>query len=322
METAWTLDRLVRLTMEKNTIKYDCLLLLTAFIWGFGFVAQRSGMEYIGPYLFNGIRFALGSFVLIPLLFKEVKKPIQQSPDFAPINNGMKFLAGIFAGIILFSAASFQQVGLVYTTAGNAGFITGLYVIIVPILGIFLGTRPGPGNWTGAILASFGLYLLCIKGSFSTSFGDILQLAGAFLWAIHVLFIGWISPRSSPILTAFMQFATCSVFSLVTAFYLEDISIVSIFNASIPLIYGGALSVGVGYTLQVVAQTKSKPTHAAIILSLEGAFAALGGWLILGEVLSPRGIAGCCLMLSGMIISQLWALLQVWVNERHSKKNI
>jgi drug/metabolite transporter (DMT)-like permease len=198
---------------------------------------------------------------------------------------------------------------LVYTTAGKAGFITGLYVIIVPLLGLFWRQQPKIGTWLGAFLAAIGLYFLSVTEEFTIELGDLLVLIGAFFWAAHVLIIGWLSPRINPIKLAFSQYVACSILSLITACVIEDITMLSIFQAAIPILYGGLLSVGVAYTLQVVAQRDAHPAHAAILMSLEAVFAAIGGWLILGEIISARGLFGCGLMLSGMLLSQLWDLM-------------
>ena len=294
--------------MNITTLKSDALLLLTAIIWGFAFVAQRVGMEYVGPFTFNGVRFALGSFVLVPLILRNRKNQHANRKALTREQSKTVIFGGGILGLTLFAAASLQQVGLVYTTAGNAGFITGLYVVIVPILGLFWRHQSHAGTWIGAILAATGLYLLSITDQFTISFGDLLELCGAFLWAGHVLIIGWLSPKMDSLKLACTQFAACSVLSLITAFLVEQIVVKSIFQAAIPILYGGVLSVGVAYTLQVVAQQKAHPAHAAILLSLEAVFAAFGGWLILSETLTLRGIIGCSLMLSGMLLSQLWGI--------------
>ncbi len=292
--------------MDIQTLKSDFLLLITAIIWGFAFVAQRVGMDYIGPFTFNGVRFALGSLSLLPLLIINLKRRTA-TENILPTENIRVIILGVsLTGIILFMGASLQQIGLVYTTAGKAGFITGLYVIIVPILGLFGKRRPDVGSWSGAFLAAVGLYLLSITGKFTISFGDLLELLGAFFWAGHVLIIGWLSPIIKPIKLAFFQYTTCSILSLITAFFVEVVTLRGIFQTSIPILYSGLLSVGVAYTLQVVAQRDAHPTHVAILLSLEAVFAAIGGWLILREILSLRGIIGCTLMLSGIILAQLW----------------
>jgi len=291
---------------SSEPLKSDSLLLFTAVIWGFAFVAQRVGMEYVGPFGFNGVRFALGCLVLLPFLFRNGMR----DGDASPCDPGSFSLpslgGGLLAGLVLFCGASFQQVALVYTTAGNAGFITGLYVVLVPIIGIALGHRTHAGTWLGAALAAVGLYLLSVVEPFTISPGDLLVLIGAFFWAAHVHIIGWLSPRQDPLKIAFLQFAACAVLSLVTSTAIEHNTVGRYWSATIPILYGGVMSVGVAYTLQVVAQKKAKPAHAAIILSLEAVFAAIGGWLVLGETLTPRAITGCILMLCGMLISQLW----------------
>jgi drug/metabolite transporter (DMT)-like permease len=281
--------------------KSDVYLLLAAAIWGFAFVAQRMGMDHVGPFTFNGIRFALGALVALPLIFWiEKKQPTNSS-------TGKKYLwGGLLAGIFLFMGASFQQVGIVSTTAGNAGFITGLYVVLVPIFGLFLGQRTSPGTAVGAILAFTGLYLLSVTDNISMSSGDFLVLIGAFFWAGHVLIIGHLSRGINSGKLAFIQYSICAAFSLAIAIAFETITSPGIQAAAIPLLYGGLVSVGIAYTLQIVGQKRARPSHAAIILSLEAAFAAFGGWLILGEAIPPRGLIGAGLMLAGMFISGIW----------------
>lgn len=290
--------------MDKKIFRSNGLLVLTAAIWGLAFVAQRAGMEHVGPFTYNGIRFALGSLSLIPLLFLIRKQ--EQKYNFSLAGAKTVFFSGLMLGLVLFTAASLQQVGLVYTTAGNAGFITGLYVVLVPILGLLWKQASDSGTWIGAGLAAVGLYFLSVTDSFSIAFGDLLELAGAFFWAGHVLLIAWLSPKINPIRLSFVQFVICSVLSLLTAFVFEEISLQGILDAAVPILYGGFCSVGIAYTLQVVAQKYAKPAHAAIILSMESPFAAIGGWLILNEILSGRSLFGCALMLAGMLISQLW----------------
>jgi drug/metabolite transporter (DMT)-like permease len=289
-----------------RTLKPDGLLLLAAFIWGFAFVAQRLGMKHVGPFGFNGVRFALGCLVLLPLLFRNgVRRNDPSSGHFGLFSNP-SFGGGLLAGLVLFCGASFQQAALVYTTAGKAGFITGLYVVLVPVIGIALGHRTHAGTWIGTLLAAVGLYLLSVTAQLTFAPGDLLVLVGAFFWAGHVLLIGWLSPRQDPLKLAFVQYAACAILSLIVSAALEPTAVGGYLSAAIPILYGGVLSVGVAYTLQVVAQKEAKPAHAAIILSLETVFAALGGWLILGEILTPRGILGCALMFCGMLASQLW----------------
>jgi drug/metabolite transporter (DMT)-like permease len=293
--------------MNDSTLKSDLLLLLTAAIWGFAFVAQRVGMEHVGPFTFNGIRFALGSLSLVPLLFWRLNgkpSPLPSAEGF-----GTALRGGCIAGLFLFTGASLQQVGLVYTTAGNAGFITGLYVVIVPLIGLLFRQRSTAGAWLGAGLAAVGLYFLSVTDQFTIAWGDFLELLGAFFWAGHVLVIGHFSPRVSAIRLAITQFAICSILSLSTASVVETIRLANVLQAAVPILYGGLASVGIAYTLQVVAQKNAHPAHAAILLSLEAVFAAVGGWLMLNETLSFRGFFGCTLMLAGMLLSQLWGLI-------------
>ena len=290
--------------MTFKGLKSDGLLLLAAAIWGFAFVAQRVGMDYVGPFTFNGVRFALGSLSLVPLLVAGRKRPTPSESAPPHIRTKSLLLLGGLAGIVLFAGASLQQIGIVYTTAGKAGFITGLYVILVPILGLFWRQRPGAWTWFGALCAAAGLYLLSITGRLSISPGDLLVLWGACFWAGHVLIVGWLSPKLGPVRLAFLQFVTCSLLSLLTAVFTEPIALQGICDAAIPILYGGLLSVGVAYTLQVVAQRSAPPAHAAIILSLEAVFAALGGRLILSEALSSRELLGCAFMLVGILVSQ------------------
>ncbi len=294
--------------MHRDTVKSDLLLLLAAAIWGFAFVAQRIGMDYIGPFTFNGIRFALGALSLVPLaLYNRNRPPTTVRTAFK--SRAAFLYGGLLAGTVLFAGASLQQVGLIYTTAGKAGFITGLYVVIVPILGLLGGQRTDAGTWLGALVAVWGLYLLSIKSeSFHISIGDLLEIIGAVFWSLHVIVIGWLSPRTDTVRLAITQFVVCSLLSLGTALAIETVSWAAIGQAAIPILYGGLLSVGVAYTLQVVVQRRAHPSHAAIILSLEAVFAALGGWVVLDETLSLRASLGCALMLTGMLLSQLWGL--------------
>jgi len=295
--------------MKKGTLKADLLLTLTAVIWGVAFVAQRAGMEYIGPYLFNGLRFALGSLSLIPfIVLMREKEGVQEPPR--GVSRKTLLFGSAGAGLILFGGASFQQVGIVYTTAGKAGFITGLYVILVPVISWKWGPKTSLGTWIGGVLAVVGLYFLSITGGFLIQWGDFLVLLSAFLWAAHVLWIGWLSPRMDSLILASTQFAVCSFLSLAVAFLKEPVFLDSILRASAPILYGGLGSVGVAYTLQVIAQKEAHPAHASIILSMEGVFAVLGGWILLKESMSSRALFGCFLMLLGMIISQIWNYLK------------
>ncbi|MDS4040007.1 MAG: DMT family transporter [Candidatus Competibacter sp.] len=288
--------------LPSKTLKAELLLLLAAVIWGFAFVAQRVGMEHVGPFTYNGIRFVLGALSLLPLLWLGRRSAAPVGPGgWRSILGG-----GLLAGSILFAGASLQQVGIVHTTAGKAGFITGLYVVIVPVLGLLWGHRTPWSTWAGAALAVAGLYLLTLTDELTLAEGDRLVLFGALFWAGHVLVIGWLSGRRvEPVLLACLQFIVCAVLSLAVAVATEPITASGLWGGALPILYGGLLSVGVAYTLQVVAQRDAPPAHAAIILSLETGFAALGGWLLLNENLSGRGLIGCALMFAGMLLSQL-----------------
>jgi len=316
---------------RSSTIRSDLLLLLAAIIWGFAFVAQRMGMEHIGPFLFNGIRFALGAATLLFVvkvkgLFEDKTvrlydgKTVRLYEDktvrlydgktvrrvkLPTADRQLPTASGILLGLILFAGATFQQAGIVYTTAGNAGFITGLYVILVPAFGMFIGQKARANLWGGAILAAFGLYLLSVTESFTISKGDVLVLTGAVFWAVHVLYTGWLSPRTAVMRLAITQYTVCAALSLIAALLFESNTLKGIYSAIIPLLYGGLLSVGVAFTLQIIGQKKAPPAHTAIILSLEAVFAVIGGLLILSETMTDRKWIGCAMMLAGMVLAQV-----------------
>ena len=286
-------------------IKSVFILLLTAAIWGFAFVAQRIGMDFLGAFTFNGIRFAMGSISLLPVIyFFNKKSKVENSAERVDADIKTTIKAGMIAGIVLYIAASLQQVGLIYTTAAKAGFITSLYIVLVPILGIFLKQKTRSTTWIGAVTAAVGLYFLSINENLTIEFGDLLQIIGAFFWAAHIQLIDKFVKNIDAIKLSSVQFATCSVLSLITAFIYEDVNMSGIIDAIVPLLYGGIMSAGVAYTLQAVGQRNAKPSHAAIALSMEAVFAAIGGILLLKETLPLRGYFGCALMLAGMLISQ------------------
>jgi drug/metabolite transporter (DMT)-like permease len=326
--------------MNKRALWADVLLLLTAGIWGFGFVAQRSGMEYVGPFAFNGIRFLLGSLSLLPLIAWRSRKGIPAGSQ--GIRNPVR--ASFLAGSCLFIAVTLQQLGIMFTTAGNAGFITGLYVVLTPILGIFLGKKTGPATWVGTIFTLTGLYFISAAGRLDRiNPGDVITAVSAVFWAFHVLLIDRLVQDTDPIVLSSGQFVFCGFYSLAAAFVVEPflggwvqalapelllsglfewkpfpalmaglfsgaIPAGSVSNAVIPLLYGGLGSVGIAYTLQVVAQRDAPPAHATIILCLEGSFAALGGVLLLSEPLGTWTVTGFILMLTGMVVSQ-WEVI-------------
>ncbi|MGL4206770.1 MAG: DMT family transporter [Aeromonadaceae bacterium] len=276
------------------------MLLLAAAIWGFGFVAQRLGLNFMEPFAFNGIRFLLGSCSLLPLIWWFSRRSEEGASSERSLTK-----AGLLAGSVLFIAATLQQVGLLYTTAAKAGFITGLYLILVPILGLLLKHSSGLTTWLGAGMALVGLYLLSINDDFSMSFGDMLQFIGALFWAVHILLIDHYSGRVSPLKLSAVQFAVCGLLSLGVSLLIETPNLAGVLAGWQPILYAGLVSVGVAYTLQVVGQKSANPAHAAIILSLESVFAAVGGVWLLDETLSARAWVGCGLMLAGMLLSQI-----------------
>ncbi len=281
----------------------NLLLLITAIIWGFSFVAQRQGMEHLSPFTFNSARFAVGALSLIPIIFLTQRK--QKTAHLQPLFNKATIASGLCLGVPLFLGASLQQIGIVETTAGKAGFITGLYVIIVPLLGLLWHQKTRRGTWIGAVLAVIGMYFLSVTDGFSISKGDLLVLISALFWAIHVQLIAFLIQKFDALHLSLYQFFFCSLFSLLAAVQWETISISGFRGAALPVLYTGIFSVGIAYTLQIVAQQKTHPAHAAIILSLESVFAVLGGYYFLNEYISMRGLFGCSLMLAGMLLSQL-----------------
>jgi drug/metabolite transporter (DMT)-like permease len=302
--------------MNKQALRSDILLLLTSCIWGFAFVAQRSGMDYVGPFTFNGIRFLLGSLSLLPLIFyvrhEAAAGEGRAPPGASSTKAGVKriVLSSLAAGTCLFVAASLQQIGIIYTTAGHSGFITGLYVVLVPIFGVFLGRKTGLPTWVGAAFTLAGLYFLSAAGSGgAVNIGDSITAVSAIFWTFHVLLIDTLVKKVDPLMLSSGQFACCGIFSCIAAaLRLEPLAAAGLMRGIIPILYGGLASVGVAYTLQVVAQKDAPPAHASIILCLEGVFAAAAGALILSESLGRWTILGFALMFCGMIATQ-WDVL-------------
>ncbi len=286
----------------KDFLRADLLLLLVALVWGSAFVAQRLGMDHVGPFCFNAMRFAVGTLTLVPVIGWDRLRAMPRG----------ELSRGALLGFILFGAASLQQIGLVWTTAGKAGFITGLYVVLVPLLLALVWREASDWTiWASAALAIAGLFLLSLRldAAALTSLrlirGDAWVLASAVIWAVHVIAIGLIAPGRDPLRLALTQFAFCSLLSLPAALLLETSTWSGLVLAWPAVLYAGFLSIGLGYTGQVIAQRSAKSPHAAIILSLESAFAALFGWAILGEILSPQQLAGCGMMLISMLLAQL-----------------
>jgi drug/metabolite transporter (DMT)-like permease len=294
--------------MTGRSFRADLLLLLAALIWGCGFVAQRLGMDHVGPFLFTGVRFAIGAVVLLPLL--RIRKR-DRSVESKHGDTSSFWRASGLAGLVLFIAAAYQQTGLVTTTAGKAGFITGLYVVFVPLLERLIGRRLPLTMWAGAGLAAVGLFMLSDLtdlASLRAAPGDLFVLVCAICWACHVILLGHFAARMDPIRLAIGQFATASVLAMIAAVAFEPIVWADLVAAGWAILYSGVLSVGVAFTLQVVAQAKAPPAHVAILLSFEAVFAALAGWLYANEQLSGRELIGCGLMFAGIIVSQTASL--------------
>ncbi|MCL6270699.1 DMT family transporter [Sansalvadorimonas sp. 2012CJ34-2] len=283
--------------MNQRTIASDGLLMLAALIWGSAFVAQRLGMEFMEPWAFNACRFLIGAFSLVPLLLS------QRSAT--PLFTRTTLLGGMLLGFVLMIGAGLQQVGLVYTTAGKAAFITGLYLVMVPLFGLVIGQSTSRDTWTGICLALPGLALLTLGDNLTLNKGDILEMVGAIFWALHLMLIGWLAPRHNGIALAFVQFITCSLLSFMVAGVFESFELIQVKQAWGSLAFAGVMSVGVAYTLQIIAQKTAPVSHASIILSLETVFAVIAGYLFLNETLSGKALIGCALMLIGMIVSQL-----------------
>ena len=275
------------------------ILFIASIVWGFAFVAQRIGGD-IGTYTFNAIRFLLGSISILPVIFI-----FEKNSD--PIKSKASILPGILIGIVLFGASTFQQYGIVLTDyAGKSGFITDFYIILVPILGLFLKQRPSIQAWIGAIIALFGFYFLCMNNNqFTINFGDFLLFICAIIFSIQILAIDHYSKKVYPLQLSFYQFLTCSILSFICSFLFESVDMNSLKEATIPLLYGGIMSVGVGYTLQAVGQSMTDATSASIIMSSEAVFCSLGTALFLHEVMPLRSYFGCLLVFIGILLAQI-----------------
>jgi len=286
--------------MQNKKIRANLLLLLTAFIWGMAFVAQSRGMESLGPFLFNGVRSLIGGTVLLPVIAFMDKRNPSKAPTKWPL------FGGLCCGLALFIASALQQLGIMDSGAGKAGFITALYVVLVPVLGVFLGKKTTFVSWFSTGIALFGMFLLCMDGaSLTLARSDLLLLLCALVFAVHILIIDRFAPRVDCVRMACLQFYVSGVLSFVTALFVEEIRFTDIWSAIVPILYTGVLSSGVAYTLQIVAQKDTDPTSAALICSLESVFALLGGWLLMGESFSLRELIGCALTFGAIILSQL-----------------
>lgn len=290
----------------KQQIKSSLILLLTATIWGVAFVAQSVGMEYIGPFTFNAIRCVLGGLVLIPVILVLKKKKETGAENQEKEDKKTLWAGGIACGVILCIASNLQQFGIMEAGVGKSGFFTALYIVMIPVIGIFIGKRPGIKLWFCVALAVVGMYLLCMKdGSFTIERADIMLLLCALAFSFHILVVDYFSPKVDGVKMSCIQFFVCGVLSAVGMLFTETPDISNIQAAWLPLLYAGLLSCGVGYTLQIVGQKGINPVIASLIMSLESVISALAGWVILGQVLSPKEILGCVLMFVAIIITQI-----------------
>lgn len=298
--------------MENFKLKNSLFLLLTAAIWGFAFVAQSVGMNYIGPFSFNFLRNIIGGFVLIPCIWvnrqlKGNNKNNIMENVMEEDKNDLKTLVtgGICCGILLFLASNSQQIGIQYTSVGKAGFITALYIIIVPILGLFLNKKCGFLVWLSVIIALAGFYLLSVKDGFRLEKADSYLLVSAVLFSIHILVIDYFSPKTDGVRMSCIQFFVCGILSGIVMLFTENLSMKNIFEAWLPVLYAGVLSCGVAYTLQIVGQRDFNPTIASLILSLESVFSVIAGWIILNQELNSRELTGCGLIFCAIILAQI-----------------
>lgn len=290
----------------KQQIKSSLILLLTATIWGVAFVAQSVGMEYIGPFTFNAIRCVLGGMVLIPVILVLKKKKETGTENQEKEDKKTLWMGGIACGVILCIASNLQQFGIMEASVGKSGFFTALYIVMISVIGIFIGKRPGIKLWFCVALAVVGMYLLCMKdGSFTIERADIMLLLCALAFSFHILVVDYFSPKVDGVKMSCIQFFVCGVLSAVGMLFTETPDISNIQAAWLPLLYAGFLSCGVGYTLQIVGQKGINPVIASLIMSLESVISALAGWVILGQVLSPKEILGCVLMFVAIIITQI-----------------
>ena len=302
---------------QQTPLKNSLILLLTATIWGIAFVAQSEGGDAVGAFTFNSTRSLIGSLVLIPVIFLLNKITPKDNKSESGISSGNSssgnifsrnrtlILGGISCGICFFLASNFQQLGIMYTSVGKAGFITACYIVIVPILGLFIKKKCGPFIWAAVAMALVGLYLLCITDGFSIGKGDILVLICAFLFSLHILIIDYFSPKVDGVKMSCIQFFVCGVLSAIPALIFEHPQLSAFHGAWGAILYAGVMSCGVAYTLQIVGQKNMDPTVASLILSLESCISVLAGWIILGQKLSMREIIGCVVMFAAIVLAQL-----------------
>lgn len=282
------------------------LLTLTALIWGTAFVAQSLGMDYLGPFTFNGVRNYIAALALLPVIFflRRRQNPAQ-APGAAPNYRKTLWIGGVLCGLALGVASSLQQIGIQFTTVGKAGFLTALYIVIVPLLGLLFKKRVALPVWISVGIAAVGTYLLSIKEDFSIGTGDPFVILCAVGFSLHILLVDHFSPVVSGVELSCVQFLVAAVFSTVVAFLVETPRLEDILMSWGPILYTGLISSGVGYTLQIIGQKDTPPAVASLIMSLESVFAALSGWLILNQSMSPREALGCALVFAAVILAQI-----------------
>lgn len=289
-----------------KSLKGTLLLLLTAFIWGTAFVFQRVGMDFIEPFTFNGVRNFVGAFALVPVIFLLSKLNISSmGEESSKYSKYMYIPGGIACGVILFAASSLQQIGLQYTSAGKAGFLTALYMVLVPIAQIFMRKYAGMKVWICVIIATFGTYLLSVKEGFTIENGDIFVILCAIVFTFHIIVIDYFSPKADAVKMSCVQFLVCGIISIIFAFIFETPSWQKIADAIIPILYTGVMSSGVAYTLQIIGQRMSPAPIACIVMSLESVFALLTGAIFLSETLTTKESFGCVLVFIAVILSQI-----------------
>ena len=286
-------------------LKGTAMLLLAAMVWGAAFVAQSAGMDLVGPFTFQAIRQFIACLALLPVILLRDKAGADVNKPKNREENLRLWKSGAICGTLLFLACTFQQFGLLDTTPGKSGFLTALYVIMVPISGIFLKKALGINIWASVILALVGLYFLCMDGAIALGKGEILTLICAVLFTCHILYLSKVSHNLDGVRLACLQFLFCGLISLPFMFLTEKVVVKDVLNCWLPILYTGAISSGVGYTLQILAQKDTDPTLASIAMSMESVFAVLFGWLLMGDSLGGREILGCVLMFSAIILAQL-----------------
>lgn len=290
----------------REKIKSLIILFAATIIWGFAFVAQSKGMDYVGGFTFNCLRCFLGGAVLIPVIaISDKKRKSKEGENNIRSDRKRLITGGVCCGAFLCVASNLQQFGIKYTTVGKAGFITAMYIVIVPLAGIFLKRKAGKFVWIGVALAIAGLYLLCINEDFYIGKGDLLVLGCAVVFSGHILCVDYFSPLVDGVRLSCIQFFTCGILSGIPMLIFEDVSLRNIADCSVPLLYAGIMSCGVGYTLQIIGQKNINPTVASMVFSLEAVFSLLAGWLILGQNMSEREIAGCVIMFAAIVLAQL-----------------